>query len=435
MLDRVFLDRYQTIRLLGQGGMGSVYLARLVKQRDELVVVKVMHEHIASEPKFRERFQQEIASMARFQHPHSVRFIEGSLDDPLGPCLVMEYVPGITLDKLLAKNGFFRPVRLHRLVTQLCEVLQAAHELGLIHRDLKPANLMVVDPDTPFEYLKVTDFGLAHMIESPVMPVAPRATPVEYAVGTPGFMSPEQVRGEDMDQRSDLYSVGVILFQLLSGRLPFTGVSTMEILMAQATDEPPTFARIGLGDRVPSEVEAVVRSCLAADPANRPSSAQELGQLFDLALKQAYASPDGTLPPQPSPDAAAEQHAGAAPSPTGDALVEHLEAWMPEQIAKYKLRGFAEAAGGKIVHTGPGLVRLRLQGGNMGLSWLGLERKTGPIEMELQLNPKDENQPNLLAITVLMRPVGGGKLPTHPKWNEYCQNVLVTLRAYLMSKA
>lgn len=435
MVERVFLGRYQTIRLLGQGGMGCVFLARPLKRRGELVVVKVMHEHIAGDPKFRERFQQEIASMSRFRHPHSVEFIEASLDDPQGPCIVMEYVPGVTLDKLLAKNGFFRPVRLHRIVTQLCEVLQAAHELGIIHRDLKPANLMVVDPDTPFENLKVTDFGLAHMVDSPVMQVASRATPVEYAVGTPGFMSPEQVRGDDMDQRSDLYSVGVILFQLLSGRLPFTGPSTMEILMTQATDEPPTFAAIGLADRVPPEVEAVVRSCLAIDPKDRPGSARELGQQFEEALKRAYSSPDVNLAPQTSPEQAAVKPATEEPPAATDALTEHLEAWMPEQIAKYKLRGFAQAVNGEIVHTGPGVVHLRLKGGPMGSTWLGLSRKTGPIDMELLLKPKDENQPNFLNVTVLMRPSGGGKPPKHPEWHEYCQNVIVTLRAYLMSQA
>src|SRR5262249_34315828 len=157
-----------------------------------------------------------IDSMARFQHPHSVRFIEGSLEDPQGPCLVMEYVPGDTLAQMLSRNVSFRPMRLLRIVAQLCEVLQAAHDLGIIHRDLKPANLLIIDPDTPFENLKVTDFGLAHMIDTPVRPAAPAALPVEYAVGTPGYMSPEQVRGEAVDPRGDLYSVGVILYQLLS---------------------------------------------------------------------------------------------------------------------------------------------------------------------------------------------------------------------------
>jgi serine/threonine-protein kinase len=433
MMDRVFLGRYQTTRLLGQGGMGSVFLARLLHKPKELVVVKVMHEHIATNPKFRERFQHEIDSMARFQHPHSVRFIEGSLEDPQGPCLVMEYVPGDTLAQMLSRNVSFRPMRLLRIVAQLCEVLQAAHDLGIIHRDLKPANLLIIDPDTPFENLKVTDFGLAHMIDMPVRPGAPAALPVEYAVGTPGYMSPEQVRGEAVDPRGDLYSVGVILYQLLSGRLPFSGPSTMEILMAQATGDPPTFASLGVADRIPAEVESVVRACLAAEPKARPASARELAQQFERALTQSYSHLEEAAPPAPAATTVQEPLDPFAPTIEGDALIMRLEAWMPEQIAKYKLRGFAEAVGGEMTHIGSGVLRMRLRGARTRSGWLGLSRKSGFVDVELHLKPKDPGQPTLLDVTVYMRPASGGKLPTNPDWHEHCQKIMVTLRAYLMS--
>src|SRR6202049_4201395 len=159
MVGRVFLGRYEAIRLLGEGGMGRVYLA---KQLDlgRQVVVKVMHDHIAADPKFRERFTRETLAMARFQHPYAVTLYDASLNDPLGPCIVMEYIKGVTLDEVLRKNGQLSAGRVGRLLGQLCEVLQAAHTEGIIHRDLKPANLMVVDPDTPYEKIKVMDFGL-----------------------------------------------------------------------------------------------------------------------------------------------------------------------------------------------------------------------------------------------------------------------------------
>src|SRR6185295_10574451 len=227
MVGRKFLGRYEAVRLLGEGGMGRVYLA---KQSDlgRQVVVKVMHDHVASDPKFRDRFQRETLLMARFQHPYAVTLYDASLSDPLGPCIVMEYIKGITLDALLQKHGRMSPGRVSRLLGQLCEVLQAAHAEGIVHRDLKPANLMVVDADTPYEKIKVMDFGLAKLIDASTRPLhTQKVTNADFAVGTPGYISPEQVRGDEMDHRSDLYSVGVIVFELLTGKLPFTGSETM----------------------------------------------------------------------------------------------------------------------------------------------------------------------------------------------------------------
>src|ERR1022692_1386808 len=146
-IGRTFLGRYETIKILGEGGMGRVYLA---KQTDlgRQVVVKVMHEHIANDPQFRERFLGETLLMARFQHPYVVALFDASLSDPLWPCIVMEYVRGISLDKLLHRNTRLSPARVGKILGQLCEALSAAHAEGIVHRDLKPANLMVVDPDT-----------------------------------------------------------------------------------------------------------------------------------------------------------------------------------------------------------------------------------------------------------------------------------------------
>src|SRR5947209_19332384 len=243
MVGRVFLGRYEAVRLLGEGGMGRVYLARQVDLGRQ-VVVKVMHDHIAADPKFCERFQRETLLMARFQHPFAVTLYDASLNDPQGPCIVMEYVRGVTLDALLQRNARLTPMRVGRLLRQLCEVLQAAHTEGIVHRDLKPANLMVVDPDTPYEIVKVMDFGLAKpLVHDPSLPFP--LTNGDFTVGTPGYMCPEQAKGEVMDHRGDLYSVGAILFELLAGRLPFSGASTMDVLMAHATEEPPRFADVG----------------------------------------------------------------------------------------------------------------------------------------------------------------------------------------------
>src|SRR5215510_14547943 len=141
MVGRIFLGRYEAMRVLGEGGMGRVYLARQIDLGRQ-VVVKVMHENIATDQKFRDRFQRETLVMARFQHPYVVTLYDASLNDPQGPCIVMEYIRGITLDTLLHRNGRLTPARVGRLLGQLCEALQAAHDEGIIHRDLKPGNLM-----------------------------------------------------------------------------------------------------------------------------------------------------------------------------------------------------------------------------------------------------------------------------------------------------
>src|SRR4051794_5521736 len=342
MIGRVFLGRYETIRLLGEGGMGRVYLARQLDLARQ-VVVKVMHDHIAADPKFCERFQRETLVMARFQHPFAVTLYDASLNDPQGPCIIMEYVRGVTLDWLLQRNTRLTPVRVGRLLGQLCEVLQAAHTEGIIHRDLKPANLMVVDPDTPYEHIKVMDFGLAKLLE----PCEGHCniTGVEFAIGTPGYMCPEQARGEEMDHRGDLYSVGVILYELLTGRLPFSGASTMDVLIAHATESPPSFAQSGVAEWVPPAVEAVGKACLGKTANARPANARELAERFEAALETGAAAPqpilvrEGPRPVAPQPDEVAARPTVAI---TTDpfSIVHEFEAWMPETIAAYKLRGF-----------------------------------------------------------------------------------------------
>jgi serine/threonine-protein kinase len=341
MQGRVFLGRYQTIRLLGEGGMGRVYLARQLDLGRQ-VVVKVMHDHVAADPTFRERFARETLLMARFQHPYAVTLYDASLTDPQGPCIVMEYIRGVTLDTLLQRNGRLTPFRVGRLLSQLCEVLQAAHSEGIIHRDLKPANLMVVDPDTPYELLKVMDFGLAKPLDPETLGRVP-VTNAEFAVGTPGYMCPEQARGLPMDNRGDLYSVGVLLYEMLTGRLPFSGKSTMDLLLAHATEEVPPFAAVGAGSGVMPAIEDVVQMCLAKDPEDRPRNARALAELYEQALAGAPEASLGasetatparpgrvtsTSPPRLPLGGAPPTGQTLSPGSRGDALavVHHLEA-------------------------------------------------------------------------------------------------------------
>jgi serine/threonine-protein kinase len=458
MIGRVFLGRYETQRLLGEGGMGRVYLAR---QSDlgRQVVVKVMHDHIAADPKFRDRFQRETLLMARFQHAYAVTLYDASLSDPAGPCIVMEYVKGTNLEALLARNGRMSAPRVGRIIGQLCEVLQAAHDEGIIHRDLKPANLMILDADTPRERIKVMDFGLAKLVEDG-MARKVTDTNIDFAVGTPGYICPEQVRGESMDHRGDLYSVGIMMYELLTGRLPFQGASSMDILLAHATEMPPSFAELGLGGLIPPAVEELVFHLLAKDPDERPQSARELAERFDAALDHAQAEADSRVGMQgiadtPPPSAGTPQpivspielEPAAASVPFSDtphthrhptrelsALPFHMEAWMPEVIAIRKLRGFVHDCGGEVLESLPGLIRVRLgktRTPTSTMSWLGFGRRSGPIDVELHLHRIDPRQENKLTIHVLFRPSHTSLLGDE-KWRDRCSKIFVELRAYLM---
>jgi serine/threonine protein kinase len=473
MLGRVFMGRYETIRLLGEGGMGRVYLARQLDLGRQ-VVVKVMHDHIAADAKFCERFARETLLMARFQHPYAVTLYDASLNDPQGPCIVMEYIRGISLDQLLQRNGRLTPARVGRLLYQLCEVLQAAHGLGIIHRDLKPANLMIVDPDTPYELLKVMDFGLAKMLTADQIAQITQAN-AEFAVGTPGYMCPEQARGEEMDGRGDLYSVGVILYELLTGRLPFSGQCTMDLLLAHVNDEPPPFSFMAAEVEVPAGVEQVVHRCLSKTPDGRPRSARELAEQFEYGLMdeqrivpasvvapssrrtwtvETTVSPndEGTsVPPIRTPvEPRAAQADRTVPVPiapavpdqsTADdpfAVVHRLEAWMPESIAAYKLRGFIHDVGGEMIESVPGRIRVRVGGKGstysaprQGLAWLGLGRSL--IDMELRLDRADAARENQLCITVLFRSPGTD-LNASTAWRNVCTQIFCDLRGYLMGQ-
>jgi serine/threonine-protein kinase len=432
MTARIFMGRYETIRQLGEGGMGRVYLARQL-DLGRYVVVKVMHDHVAADPKFRERFQRETLLMARFQHPFAVTLYDATLDDPQGPCIIMEFIRGISLDTLLKNNGRLSAARVGRLLGQLCEVLQSAHAEGIVHRDLKPSNLMVVDPDTPYEKIKVMDFGLAMLLD-PVTLKKLSQSNAEFAVGTPGYMCPEQVRGEDMDQRGDLYSVGVILYELLTGRTPFAGRCSMDALMAHATEQPPNFHDIGCTGFVTPAVESVVLSCLEKNPGDRPWNARELAERYEAAL----------FDDMPAPGSKASEPAASVPSlpevpdRINDpyVLVHQIEAWMPEKIAAYKLRGFVEDVGGEVTESVPGLIRVRLgerQGlGSGTMAWLGLARPdSNAVNLELHLKQNDPGRMGHLHVTVVLRPTHA-KVFDDPNWHKRCDQIMCNLRGYLM---
>src|SRR5262245_24019757 len=216
MIGQTLLSKYKVTRLLDEGGMSKVFVAQQLGQ-DREVAVKVLRDHLAGQPKVREHFRREIYVMRRFQHPNAVTLLDAAPDEKI-PFLVMEYLRGVDLLHLLERRNRLSAEQAGRFLGQLCEVLPVLRTGRIPHRGLMPSNLMMIHPDTPHEHLKLMDFGLAKM--SSLFYISSEDLvnmPVPTASGTPEYISPEQVRGNEVDQRGDLYSVGVILFEMLAG--------------------------------------------------------------------------------------------------------------------------------------------------------------------------------------------------------------------------
>jgi eukaryotic-like serine/threonine-protein kinase len=447
MAGPIYLGKYEIMKLLGEGGMGRAFLAYQLDLKRE-VVVKVLHDHVATDPKFLKRFRREMLVMARFQHPHAVALYDASLEDPKGPCIIMEYINGIDLDTLRKNNqGRLSPGRAGRLLGQLCDVLRAAHSEGIIHRDLKPANLMVVDPETPHERIKVLDFGLAKLRKSALQFHSVTGISLDANVGTPAYMSPEQCQCLEVDHRADLYSVGVIWYELLTGQLPFAGTTPVDVMLKHAFDLPPPFAAVGAAGIVSATTEAVVLSCLAKDPAQRPQSAREVAERYEAAWldQQDQGKATVIVENQPIPaEATPGGKLGSVPLASEQKLDPHaviyqMEAATPEAIANYKVRHFIQDTGGELLADVSGLIRVRLGGWTSVYktktgykSWLGLRRKSGQIEMELRIHKPDPKAKNL-KIEVLMHPLEG-EPPNQAEWHARCNRIYHDLRRYLTAR-
>jgi serine/threonine-protein kinase len=452
MIGQVVLGKYKVTRALDQGGMSKIYLARQLDQSRE-VVVKVLQEQHLANAKTREHFRREIYIMSRFRHPHAVVYFDSGVKETGGPVLVMEYLRGVDLFTLHERDGRLAPDRLGRLLAQLCDVLQAAHDAGIVHRDVKPGNIMVVNPSTPQETIKLMDFGLAKM--SSLLYISPEDL-VDFslpaAAGTPEYISPEQVRGNEMDGRGDLYSVGVILFELLAGRRPFSHTNLDDLLLAHAHDAPPTFADVGVTD-VPPAIEQVVRQCLEKFPDQRPKSATDLAQQYERALGRRINVARRTAPPPTAPNKKTatvpilpRKPQTAAPGPTTPApgmsggIRHSVEAVMPESMAMVKLKGFIYDLGGEVVESVPGMIKVRVPDRqpqpqkNAGLfGWMksGRADTVTASEIELHMERRDPTQPGKLTITLVMRP-GGCLVST--EWHSRCKRLGMDLQAYLMGR-
>jgi dipeptidyl aminopeptidase/acylaminoacyl peptidase len=266
------LHHYRIVRALGRGGMGEVYAAEDTKL-NRVVALKILPPITAVDPDRLKRFQREAQAIASLNHPNVVTIY--SVEDADGlPFLTMELIDGKPLDELIPKQGM-KGDRLLELALPLVDAIGAAHQRGVVHRDLKPSNIMVGHDGR----LKVLDFGLAKLRqESTADPGAATAT-VELTsrhgvVGTAAYMSPEQAEGRTVDHRSDIFTLGILLYEMATGRRPFHGESAMSILSAIIKDTPRPAADVN--PHVSPELDRIIRRCLAKDPAGRYQSALDL---------------------------------------------------------------------------------------------------------------------------------------------------------------
>ncbi len=262
---RTFGGRYAVIERIGSGGMAEVYRAR-----DELlgreVAVKVLSDRFARDRAFVERFRREAQLAANLNHPNIVSLYDFGTEGDTS-FIVMELIEGRSLSDIIRAEGPLLPERAAEIAADVAKALNRAHEAGLVHRDIKPSNIMI----TTTGQTKVTDFGIARALASDGEQTM---TQTGMVIGTASYLSPEQAQGSPLDQRSDIYSLGCVLFEMLTGRAPFTGDSPLAIAYKHVREEPPRPSSVN-GD-VPSSLDAIALKAMAKDPDTRYSTAREL---------------------------------------------------------------------------------------------------------------------------------------------------------------
>ena len=277
LLGTLLAGRYRIEELIGSGGMGAVYRAEHVHMR-KAVAVKVLHKEMTAFPEVVARFEREAVAAGRIEHPHVASASDfGQLEDG-SFYLVLEFIEGRSLAKLVATEGALAAPRALRITRQIVEALQAAHGVGIVHRDLKPDNVMLVAKDDEPDFAKVLDFGIAKIkVEESVEQQA--LTQIGTVFGTPEYMSPEQARGELVDARADLYTVGVILYEMLAGVSPFKDDDLVVLLTRHLTAEPPP-----LPAAVDPMIQDLVLLLLRKNRDERVQTAQELLERIDVIL-------------------------------------------------------------------------------------------------------------------------------------------------------
>ena len=282
------MGQYRLQELLGSGGMGEVWLAehRLLKRP---CAIKLIRPERAGDPDALRRFEREVQATALLRHPNTIAVFDYGTAEDGTFYYMMEYLPGLSLDRVVARHGPLPPARVVHLLRQLCGALREAHEAGLVHRDLKPANVFVCNSG-PADRAKLLDFGLVW--SAAPTPLSADHTQEGRLVGTPGYMTPEQIEGRTIDARTDLYALGAVAYFALTGREPFVTDTAMRTLLAHLHDVPTPLRE--WRPEIPADLEAVTLQCLNKNPSDRPQSAADLERMLGRCGVEPWTDDDAT---------------------------------------------------------------------------------------------------------------------------------------------
>ncbi|MBN8617108.1 MAG: protein kinase [Deltaproteobacteria bacterium] len=295
-IGRDIANQFKILEKIGSGGMGSVYKAEQPDMR-RFVAIKILHPRYLSRPDLVSRFRREARAMSHLSHPNTARvFLYGQLDD--GACyFVMEYLAGKNLAQTVRAEGPMDVTRAVNIMVQVCGALEEAHKQGIVHRDLKPENVFLTTQGGIADYPKVLDFGLAKVTEREMRPGSLILTQEGMVFGTPEFMSPEQARGEKLDGRSDIYSLGIIMYELLTGKLPFDANQPMEFIQKHIKEPPIPLAKRAPNRDWPAGIWEALDRSLAKKPDQRFGTANEFAAALKNVLSPSQPPVAASLPP------------------------------------------------------------------------------------------------------------------------------------------